>query len=95
MTLSVPCAAARCQYDQVYRQKSTWNQRLHREDAQYKLAAVHMWREEAGRTVPVLGSSLYGHRPAIDAKKTTNSQRIHVVEQEFRRPRNVFPGDGL
>ncbi|XP_037081157.1 uncharacterized protein C5orf49 homolog [Pollicipes pollicipes] len=81
-----------CQYDQVYRQKSTWNQKLHREDGQYKLAAVNMWREEAERTVPVLGSSLYGHRTPIDTIKTTRSQRIHTVEQEFLRPRNVFPG---
>ena len=51
-----------------------------------------MYSEEVGKAVPVLSSSEYGHRPALD-KLDRQHVRVGVVKRDFFRSRGIVTVD--
>ncbi|XP_062266398.1 cilia- and flagella-associated protein 90 [Platichthys flesus] len=72
-------------YDRVYHQAEGYDMKLHRDDRKHsKGRGLDINKEERSRAVPVLSSSVYGHRP-VPALDVTGRQYAHVacVRTEF------------
>ncbi|CAN9503778.1 unnamed protein product [Ophioblennius macclurei] len=78
-------------YDQLFNQAEGYDMRLHRDDRRHcKGRGLHVNQEERSRVVPVLSSSVYGHRlgPAL---YQTGRQHVRVacIKAEFFKKNGI------
>ncbi|XP_008293387.1 uncharacterized protein C5orf49 homolog [Stegastes partitus] len=70
-------------YDQVFHQAEGYDMKLHRDDRRhYRGRGLNVNEEEKSRAVPVLSSSVYGRRPAID-RPGQQYARVACIKAEF------------
>ncbi|XP_048378264.1 cilia- and flagella-associated protein 90 [Stegostoma tigrinum] len=76
-------------YDQVFKVHEGYNNKIHRDDREHSNnQGLNVNAEERARIVPVLSSSIYGKRPALES---TNRSfvRIARVQTEFYRRNGI------
>ncbi|XP_029976499.1 uncharacterized protein C5orf49 homolog [Salarias fasciatus] len=72
-------------YDQLFNQAEGYDMRLHRDDRRHcKGRGLDINQEERSRAVPVLSSSVYGHRPAPALLQTGRQHaRVARIQADF------------
>ncbi|XP_043546949.1 uncharacterized protein C5orf49 homolog [Chiloscyllium plagiosum] len=76
-------------YDQVFKVQEGYNNKTHRDDREHSHnQGLNVNDEERARTVPVLSSSFYGKRPALESPNRT-FVRIARVQTEFYRRNGI------
>ncbi|KAI6662029.1 hypothetical protein LOD99_9616 [Oopsacas minuta] len=82
-------------YDTVHKFTEGYNPKHHRDDRMHNTKSLSIHKEESGKKVPSLSSSVYGKGAKLESMSRENSRVAHVKRDFYQHTQGIYIQHGI